>query len=105
MDKKIIQPGREKDKLTTFSYKLFTELKNYYQCHPGEEVEACLLLRDKKGGASFLIGVCDDPAYYDNLVEELLVCAVHNDEMLKLLKAILTRFGKKTYSINKLKEN
>lgn len=105
MDKKIIPPGREKDKLTTFSYKLFSKLKEYYQNHPGEGVEACLLLRDNKGGASFLIGVGDDQAYYDNLAKELLECAVQNDEMLKLLKAILTRFGKKTYSINKLKEN
>lgn len=56
-------------------------------------------------GASFLIGVCDDQAYYDNLAEELLECAFQNEEMRKLLKAILTRFGKKVYSINKLKEN
>lgn len=43
MDKKIIQPGRENDQLTTFSDKLFSELKKYRQCHPEEEVEACLL--------------------------------------------------------------
>lgn len=89
MDKKIIQPGRENDQLTTFSYKLFSELKEYWQCHPEEEVEACLLLRDKKGGASFLIGV-DDQAYYD-LAKELLECASQNEEMLKLVNAILTR--------------
>lgn len=105
MDKKIIPPGREKDKLTTFSYKLFSELKKYGQCHPEEEVEACLLLRDNKGGASFLIGVCDDQAYYDNLAKELLECASQNGEMLKLLKAILNRFENTMYSINKIKES
>lgn len=94
MDKKIIQPGRENDQLTTFSNKLFSELKEYGQCHPEKEVEACLLLRDKDGGASFLIGVCDDPAYYDNLAKELLVCASRNGEMLKLLKAFIIRIEK-----------
>lgn len=94
MDKKIIQPGRENDQLTTFSNKLFSELKKYGQCHPEEEVEACLLLRDKNGGASFLIGVCDDPAYYDNLAKELLEFAFLNGEMLKLLKAVITRIEK-----------
>lgn len=54
MDKKIIQPGRENDPLTTFSYKLFLELKEYWLCHPEEEVEACLLLRDKNGGGFLL---------------------------------------------------
>ena len=102
MDKKIIQPGRENDPLTTFSYKLFSELKEYWQCHSEEEVEACLLLRDKNGGASFLIGVCDDQAYYDNLAKELLECATQNGEMLELLKAILTRIQ---YGFNKFKEN
>lgn len=102
MDKKIIPPGRENDPLTTFSYKLFSELKKYGQGHPEEEVEACLLLRDKKGGASFLIGVCDDQAYYDNLAKELLECASQNGEMLKLLKAILIRIQ---YGFNKFKEN
>ena len=100
MDKKIIQPGRENDPLTTFSYKLFSELKEYWQCHSEEEVEACLLLRDKNGGASFLIG-CDDQAYYD-LAKELLECASQNEEMLKLLEAILTRIQ---YGFNKFKEN
>ena len=90
MDKKIIQPGRENDPLTTFSYKLFSEIKEYGQCHPEEEVEACLLLRDKNGGASFLIGFCGDQAYYD-IAKELLECASQNEEMLKLVEAILTR--------------
>ena len=89
MDKKIIQAGRDEDKLTKFGLKLFSQIKTYWKCHPGEDVKALVLLRDKEGGSSFLVGITDDQVSYEALTREFFECASLNNEMAKLLKTII----------------
>lgn len=54
-----IEKGREEDKLTTFTKEVFDKVNEYNESNPENPIDIMVLSRDKKGGASFMIGEVD----------------------------------------------
>jgi hypothetical protein len=50
---KIVEPGRENDKLTKMAEGVYKTIDDY---HEKNELHCLVLLADKTGGASFIIG-------------------------------------------------
>lgn len=77
-----IEKGREEDKLTTFMKEFFDKVNEYNESNPENQVNIMVLSRDKKGGASFLIG---DPDY---LIMELYEVSVRHQGFRQFLRNI-----------------
>lgn len=77
-----IEKGREEDKLTTFMKDFFDKVNEYNESNPENPIDIMVLSRDKKGGASFLIG---DP---DHLIMELYEVSVRNRGFKEFLRNV-----------------
>lgn len=77
-----IEKGREEDKLTTFMKDFFDKVNEYNESNPENPIDIMVLSRDKKGGASFLIGNTD------HLIMELYEVSVRHRGFKEFLRNV-----------------
>ena len=77
-----IEKGREEDKLTTFMKDFFDKVNEYNESNPENPIDIMVLSRDKKGGASFLIGNTD------HLIMELYEVSVRHHGFKEFLRNV-----------------
>ena len=83
MEKEVkIEEGREKDNLTLMMQEVFEKVNKYNDENPDNEIDIMVLARDKKGGASFIIGDTN------NIVHELWELTTYHPAFIQFIRSI-----------------